>query len=60
MSDKGDVFDHYRYSDKSGVRFFESYIKGDNTLKWTWMESSDFQDVSEINRAQQPINVWAD
>ncbi len=42
MFGNGAVFDHYPYGNPSGRHFYERYRKGDATLKWGWVNKSDF------------------
>lgn len=43
MSGNGHVFDEYAYADDNGVKFYERYMKGDTTLRWGWVNDSDFE-----------------
>lgn len=42
MLGRGNDFDNYPYADKTGTRFYERYMNGDSTLKWSWVNDSDF------------------
>ena len=55
MFGKGDVFDNYRYADKAGVNFYERYQDQDTTLRWGWLNDSDFQDLSGIDYIDEKI-----
>lgn len=44
----GDLFDHYKYSDPGSVNFYERYFNHDTTLRWSWINDGDFQDISRI------------
>lgn len=50
MEGNGAVFDAYPYADKSGVGFYERYMKKDPALKWKWVNNSDFQQLPELKR----------
>ncbi len=42
MFGEGHVFDQYEYADKSGVGFYEKYMRGED-LNWGWVNDSDFE-----------------
>lgn len=42
MFGEGHVFDEYKYADKSGVGFYEKYMRGEE-LNWGWVNDSDFE-----------------
>lgn len=44
MLGNGDVFDEYKYADKSGVNFYERYMKGED-LNHGWVNDSDFEEA---------------
>lgn len=53
---KGSQFDQYKYADKRGVNFYDRYLKKDTTLRWGWVNNTDFQDISKIERAKKARN----
>ncbi|MGJ7032519.1 sulfatase family protein [Niabella hirudinis] len=40
----GALFDNYPYADKTGIHFYERYMQHDSTLRWGWINDSDFDD----------------
>jgi N-sulfoglucosamine sulfohydrolase len=42
MFGQGHVFDEYEYADKSGVGFYEKYMRGED-LNWGWVNDTDFE-----------------
>ncbi len=44
MEGKGYLFDQYQYADKSGVNFYERYMRGEK-LKTGWVNASDFEEL---------------
>lgn len=56
MFGKGYLFDQYEYADKRGVNFYDRYMAKDPKLKWGWVSNSDFQDISNIKRANTARN----
>lgn len=55
MFGKGDLFDNYTYAGASGVDFYERYRHRDSTLTWSWINDSDFQDLSGIDYLDKKI-----
>ncbi|WP_316848423.1 sulfatase [Pedobacter psychrodurus] len=53
---KGSQFDQYPYADKRGVNFYDRYMAKDPTLSWGWVNDTDFQDISKIERAKKARN----
>jgi arylsulfatase A-like enzyme len=53
---KGSQFDQYKYADKKGVNFYDRYLKKDTTLRWGWVNDTDFQDISKIERTKKARN----
>ncbi len=53
---KGIEFDKYQYADQRGVNFYERYMAKDPKLSWGWVNDSDFQDISKIERAKNACN----
>jgi len=53
---KGSQFDQYKYADKKGVNFYDRYLKKDTALRWGWVNDTDFQDISKIERAKKARN----
>jgi N-sulfoglucosamine sulfohydrolase len=56
MVGNGYIFDNYKYSDTRSVNFYERYMAKDTTLSWGWVNDSDFQDISNIKRANRERN----
>ncbi|RBQ07952.1 sulfatase family protein [Pedobacter miscanthi] len=56
VSGRGADFDKYLYADKKGVNFYNRYMAKDTTLSWGWVNDSDFQDISKIERAKKARN----
>lgn len=51
LKGKGFLFDQYIFSDKNSVNFYERYMAKDTTLRWGWVNDSDFQDIRKIPKA---------
>ena len=50
----GDMLEHYKYSDLSGVNFYERYMSGEK-VNFGWVNKSDFQDLSKIQTYQDML-----
>ncbi|MBI1373385.1 MAG: sulfatase-like hydrolase/transferase [Phycisphaera sp.] len=46
MEGKGYLFDRYPYADKSGLGFYERYMKGEK-MRAGWVNPSDFEKIDE-------------
>lgn len=49
MSGNGAIFDQYAYADTTGADFYERYQAGE-PLNWGWVNDSDFQDLSQLEK----------
>jgi len=42
MFGEGHLFEEYEYANKSGVNFYERYMRGED-LNWGWVNDTDFE-----------------